>query len=271
VLCGRRIFDFDLEMKLHVDTTGAGPDLALIHGWGLHGGVWEGLREDLAAAFTVHVVDLPGHGLSPMRRPYGLEDLAADLLESLPQVVSLCGWSLGAQVALRAALLAPERVDRLALVAATPCFARRPDWLWGMEQETLKEFAVELGRDYEGTLRRFLALQARGGDAAREVVAALRVALFARGRPDPEALKAGLALLLEGDLRSVLPGVSQPVLLVHGERDLVASPGAARWMAESLPDARLVMMPGCAHAPFLSQPSVFAGALKEFITDPKNG
>ncbi|HEX9181121.1 MAG TPA: pimeloyl-ACP methyl ester esterase BioH [Burkholderiales bacterium] len=252
-------------MRLHVETTGTGPDLALVHGWGLHGGVWEGLREELGAGFTVHVVDLPGHGRSAMRMPFALDDLARDLLESVPRRVALCGWSLGAQVALRAALLEPRRVDRLALVAATPCFARRADWRWGMERQALEEFALELGRDYEGTLRRFLALQARGGDAARDVIGTLRARLFERGRPDPQALEAGLALLLEGDLRPEVADVSQPVLLVHGERDLVASPGAARWMAGSLPDARLVMMPGCAHAPFLSQPSVFAGVVKEFM------
>ncbi|HET9700272.1 MAG TPA: pimeloyl-ACP methyl ester esterase BioH [Burkholderiales bacterium] len=258
-------------MRLHVEHSGAGPDLALIHGWGLHGGVWQGLREDLATNFTLHVVDLPGHGRSAMRQPYGLEDLAGDLLDSLPPRIFLCGWSLGAQVALRAAALEPRRVERLALAAATPCFARRPDWPWGMEREALEEFAAELGRDFEATLRRFLALQARGGDAAREVVAALRARLFERGPPDPQALRAGLALLAEGDLRPLLPRISQPVLLVHGERDLVASPGAARWMAGSLGNARLVMMPGCAHAPFLSQPAVFAGALHEFFSGSRNG
>jgi pimeloyl-[acyl-carrier protein] methyl ester esterase len=258
-------------MKLYVETTGAGPDLGLIHGWGLHGGVWDGLREELSRDFTLHVVDLPGHGRSPMRCPYALEDLAGDLLESLPRTAALCGWSLGAQVALVAALRAPQRVRALALVAATPCFARRADWPWGMEREALEQFAADLARDYEGTLRRFLALQARGSDAAREVIAALRERLFERGRPDPQALAAGLDLLLKGDLRPAVAEVSQPALLVHGEPDVVARVEAARWMAGRLARARLLTLPGCGHAPFLAQPAPFAAALREFLRGSSDG
>lgn len=253
-------------MRLHVESSGAGPHLALVHGWGMHGGVWDGVRQNLARDFTLHVVDLPGHGKSPMREPYTLEDLARDLLESLPQQVSLCGWSLGAQVALRAALLDPQRVGKLALTAATPCFARRPDWPWGLDREVLEGFAADLKRDYEGTLRRFLSLQARGGDAARALTAALRARLFERGRPDPGALAAGLSLLLEGDLRPLVMGIGQPVLLIHGEQDMLAGVGAARWMAVRLRRARLVTLAHCAHAPFLTQPAVFGAALREFMS-----
>jgi pimeloyl-[acyl-carrier protein] methyl ester esterase len=258
-------------MRLHVETSGAGPDLALIHGWGMHGGIWDAVAQELARDFTLQVVDLPGHGRSAMRRPYGLDDLARDLLESVPGAASLCGWSLGAQVAMRAALLAPRRVDRLVLVSATPCFARRPDWPWGMDREVLEGFASDLKRDYEGTLRRFLALQARGGDAARAIAAALRARLFEHGRPDPVALESALALLLDGDLRPLVPGISQPVLLLHGEQDLLASAGAARWMAQRLPRARLVTLPRCAHAPFLSHPAQFARALREFLPGSRDG
>ena len=46
-------------------TTGSGSDVALLHGWGLHGGVFESLASSLAAQRRVHVLDLPGHGRSP--------------------------------------------------------------------------------------------------------------------------------------------------------------------------------------------------------------
>lgn len=252
-------------MLLHVEKSGAGPDLVLVHGWGMHGGVWDGVRSELARDFTLHVADLPGHGMSSMRLPYTLDDVARDLLDSMPRAAALCGWSLGAQVAMRAALLAPLRVRTLALVSATPCFVRRPDWPWGMDREVLEGFAADLRQDYEGTLRRFLALQARGGDAARALAAALRARMFERGQPDAGALEAGLVLLLESDLRGLVPLLGQPVLLVHGEQDMLANVGAARWMAQRLPRVRLVTMPRAAHAPFLSQPALFARTLREFL------
>lgn len=252
-------------MRLHIEKSGAGPDLVLIHGWGLHGGVWDGLGNELARDLTLHVADLPGHGRSSMRLPYTLDDLARDLLDSMPGTASLCGWSLGAQVAMRAALLAPQRVRKLALVSATPCFVRRPDWPWGMDREVLEGFATDLRQDYEGTLRRFLALQARGGDAARALTAALRARLFEHGQPDMGALEAGLALLMESDLRALVPLLGQSALLLHGEQDMLANVGAARWMAQRMPRARLVTMPHSAHAPFLSEPALFAHTLREFL------
>jgi pimeloyl-ACP methyl ester carboxylesterase len=53
-----------MNTGLHVQTLGHGPDLVLLHGWGLHGGVFAPLVERLVDDFTPHVVDLPGHGLS---------------------------------------------------------------------------------------------------------------------------------------------------------------------------------------------------------------
>ena len=49
---------------LHIDVQGRGPALVLLHGWGLHGGVFALLRARLEPHFTVHCVDLPGHGHS---------------------------------------------------------------------------------------------------------------------------------------------------------------------------------------------------------------
>ena len=51
-------------MSLQVERRGDGPDLVLLHGWGMHGGVWDELVPRLAARFRVHVPDLPGHGRS---------------------------------------------------------------------------------------------------------------------------------------------------------------------------------------------------------------
>ena len=51
-------------MSLHVDSHGSGAPLLFIHGWGMHGGMWGGVAEQLAEHFRVLAVDLPGHGFS---------------------------------------------------------------------------------------------------------------------------------------------------------------------------------------------------------------
>ena len=67
---------------MHIDVTGRGPDLVLIHGWALQGGVFAPLVQRLADQFTLHLVDLPGHGHSredstPLRLPYVVNAIAA--------------------------------------------------------------------------------------------------------------------------------------------------------------------------------------------------
>lgn len=251
--------------RLHVETVGHGPDLVLLHGWGLHGGVWAPVVEPLATRFRLHRLDLPGHGASPLCEPCTLEEIARRVAAEIPDGALVCGWSLGGQVALALALAHPHRVRRLALIATTPCFRARTDWPHGMDDATLDEFARSLESDYEGTLRRFLALQARSGDDAREVISALRAQLFARGRPAPEALRAGLDILRGVDLRPAVAHIRVPAVVIQGACDTLTPPEAGRWLAQQLPEGRFLPVAGAAHAPFLSHRAAVVQTLEGFF------
>ncbi|MDP2878003.1 MAG: pimeloyl-ACP methyl ester esterase BioH [Sulfuricella sp.] len=254
-------------MSVHIEIVGKGPDLALLHGWGMHGGVWDGVRDVLAQRFRLHIVDLPGYGASPAFEPYDLEHLARAVATELPEKVQVCGWSLGGQVALEMALLFPDRIGRMVLTASTPCFTAREDWPWAVRREVLLEFATALETDYEGTLKRFLALQARGGDEVKTVLKRLRDIVFTRGCPEVQTLRAGLNILLESDLRDRAATIKTPTLLLHGGRDMLTPVGAAHWLAEQMPEARLEVLPGAAHAPFLSHPMEFTEMITGFLHD----
>lgn len=253
-------------MTLHVDVSGVGPDLVLLHGWGMHSGIWGGVRDELAQDFRVHAVDLPGYNASPSCQPYDLQQLAQQVASVLPPGAGVIGWSLGGLVAQRLALSQPQQVERLMLVGSTPCFVQRPDWPCGIEAGTLQAFASDLERDYATTLLRFLSLQVRSGENVRTVLKYLRVALFARGVPSAEVLRAGLAILLENDLRHAIGKLALPLSIVHGERDTLVPVEAARWLAAQIPGARLTLIPGCAHAPFLSHPNLFLQEVREFFS-----
>lgn len=253
-------------MSLHVDVSGSGPDLVLLHGWGMHSGIWGGVHDELALDFRVHAVDLPGYGASPSCQPYVLPQLVQEVASALPSRAGVIGWSLGGLVALRLALSQPQQVARLMLVGSTPCFMQRPDWSCGIEAEILQTFAHGLERDYAATLMRFLSLQVRNGENVRTVLKYLRMALFARGMPSAEVLRAGLNILLENDLRAEAGKLALPLSIVHGERDMLAPAEAARWLAAQVPGARLTLIPGCAHAPFLSHPKVFLQEVREFFS-----
>jgi pimeloyl-[acyl-carrier protein] methyl ester esterase len=252
---------------LHVESGGAGPPLVLLHGWAMHSGLWGALPERLASRFRVHAVDLPGHGRSEPVAPCTLDSLTAAVAAAVDASAPLTvvGWSLGGTVALHWARAQPGRVDRLVLVATTPCFVARDDWPQAMAGETLSRFGDELAISYRLTLQRFLSLQLAGSADGREALAALRRGLFARGEPAPSVLAEALAVLAATDLRADVPAVAQPALVISGERDTLTPAAAGEWLAAALPDARFVSIAGAGHVPFLSHPGEFAHALDGFF------
>ncbi|MEW5892185.1 MAG: pimeloyl-ACP methyl ester esterase BioH [Pseudomonadota bacterium] len=240
--------------------------LTLLHGWGLHGGIWDALRAALPE-LPMHTPDLPGYGGSARVSPYTAEALADAIAPTLPDAGLLLGWSMGGMVALALAARHPGKVRALVLVASTPCFVNRAGWDMGLTPEVLADFAQGVQADYRATLLRFLSLQARGGDAARAVIARLRDSVFARGEPDAAVLAKGLELLRTVDLRQAARQVQAPTLVVHGGYDGLCLPVAAQWLATALPNARLALQPKAAHAPFLSHPEWFVDALKGFLRE----
>jgi len=254
-------------MSLHVEVTGTGKPLIMLHGWGMHGGIWSDTVARLAQHFQVHCVDLPGHGASEPLAEFTLDGVAGLLAVQFDKPINVCGWSLGGQVALHWAMREPEQIKRLILVTSTPCFAERNDWPFGMPQQTLLQFAADMEKDINATLRRFLGLQVRGSEHERELLAELRERLFGRDEPDIDALRGGLAILSDSDLRSVLPKIMQPALVIAGERDKLSPPEASNFMALSLPNARGVTIEGAAHAPFISHREEFIGYVMEFMNE----
>lgn len=247
--------------QLHVQTLGQGPDLVMLHGWAMHSGIWNSICDQLAMHFRLHLVDLPGHGQSSRWESYTLEGIVARVAEILPQESIVCGWSLGGQIALKLALSVPKQVSKLVLVATTPCFVKRNNWRWGMDEPTLQLFMENLERHYVQTLNRFFTLQVNGSLDMTNVLAQLRNHFFQHKQPDGHALRAGLQILLTTDLREELANVTQPVLLLHGENDVITHVEAARWMQQQLPDAKYIGFSHCGHAPFLSYPTQFVASL----------
>lgn len=252
-------------MSLYIERMGEGPDLVMLHGWGLHGGLFGPVTEALAKHYTLHLVDLPGHGHSPMPEGnYTLECVATLITNEVPVGAAWLGWSLGGRIALAAAA-ADAAINKLILVGTNPCFTRKPDWPHAMPREELEQFAASLRDNYKATLQRFLAVQSRGSAQAREELRSLREALFSHGEPDPAALAGGLEILRDADLRPALADIHQPTLVLHGERDTLAPLAAAEFTAAQLPNGRLAVIAGAGHAPFISHSQQFITAVEAFL------
>lgn len=282
-------------MNLHLESHGSGNPLLLIHGWGMHGGMWGKVAEKLALTHRVHLVDLPGHGASELpshargrgaggegaiqdtlsltlsrERERGqdlLDEIVMQFSTQFSEPLAVCGWSLGGQVALRWAQLHPEQIKKMVLVATTPCFVQQHGWSCAMAPDILQDFAASLLQNHALTLKRFLALQLRGSENERELLLDLRARLYANGEPDIDALQGDLEILRDTDMRSQLTQITQPTLVIAGERDTLTPSAASDYLAQTLPNARLVKIEGAAHAPFLSHPQIFMQHLMSFLNE----
>ncbi|MCF8158412.1 MAG: pimeloyl-ACP methyl ester esterase BioH [Burkholderiaceae bacterium] len=250
-------------MSLHIEKIGQGEPLVMIHGWGMHSGMWMQARDLLSQHFELHLVDLPGMGYSKNLDIYNLHSVAEEIAEAIPNNAYVLGWSLGGLIATKVALITP--IKKLILVGSTPCFVARDDWQQGMPSDVFESFFAGALQDYQGTMNKLLALIAMGSGNARATTKMLREALSFRPEPNQQGLLGALDILRTGDLRADLPSIETPSLLIHGVLDKLASLSAAEWTAKALPNAELIALPNAAHEPFISYPELFTQKVTEFL------
>jgi pimeloyl-[acyl-carrier protein] methyl ester esterase len=249
---------------------GFGRPLVLLHGWAMSSVVFTEAVEALAEDFRVLAPDLRGHGASAAGPGYAFADFAADLrwwLEALGiNHCRLLGWSMGGQVALELCQVMTGQVDRLILVGATPRFAAGEGWEEGLPDAQVRTMARNLKRNYLKTMGSFFELMFAGeAMAAERYRQIIDLAVRAGCLPDQEVAIAALETLRRTDQRPLLGGIGCPTLVMHGDRDLITLPGAGRYLAEKIPDARFALLPGVSHAPFLSRPQEVFRQWREFL------
>jgi pimeloyl-[acyl-carrier protein] methyl ester esterase len=255
-----------MSLDLHLETAGHGEPLVLIHGWGLHGGVWQDVTTHLARTWRVICPDLPGHGSSPSpSTPIDLDALTESVAFNSPRRATYIGWSLGGMIAIDLARRHPRRVASLVLVATTPRFVIDAGWRAAVDPSVLDEFGAGLAADYRRTVRDFLALQVRGDSHAVELLRTLRERVFERGEPDAAVLAQCLEVLRTTDLRSSLHSIEAPTLVIAGQHDRLCPAAASRYLAARIPDSRLHVIARASHAPFLSHRQQFEELLQRFL------
>jgi pimeloyl-[acyl-carrier protein] methyl ester esterase len=255
-------------VRLHVEADGAGPALVMLHGWSRSSADLASLASRLAASHRVLRPDLRGHGRSTPG-PFSLEALVDDLVALLDahrlERAALLGWSLGGQVALAAAPRLRGRLSALVLIGATPRFTSGDGWPHGRPRRAVEGLALLVRRRAEQAMARFMDDCFAEGEldqAGRDRVAALATPL-----PDLGCALAGLDVLMTTDLRTALADVDRPTLVIHGGSDAVVPPGAGRALAQAIPGARHVELPGVGHAPFLSREAELADLVGGFLED----
>ncbi len=249
---------------MFIETLGTGPSLVMIHGWAMHGGVFSPLVQRLRERYTLHQVDLPGHGRSrESALPLTLDAVSEHVAAHVPPAIWL-GWSLGGLFALKATQRLPQAVRGLVMLAASPRFVRGEDWPVGIDPALFEGFSRHLEDNYRATLDRFLMLEAQGSDHVREELRLLREIVYAYGEPPAASLHAGLDLLQHSDLRAGLPGLTAPSLWIAGRRDKLVSPASMQAACAVSPQAHFERIEHGGHAPFLTHADEVCDAIDAF-------
>jgi pimeloyl-ACP methyl ester carboxylesterase len=249
------------------DEAGEGSALLLLHAGIADRRMWDDAWPMLTPRHRVIRFDLRGYGETPL--PDGpfvyAADAAALLGELGVQRAHVLGVSMGAGVALDLALARPEVVDRLVLVAPG-----LPGWKWSQGMDDFDEAetaALERGDLDEASwinVRHWVDGVGRPGGEAdpsiRQRVFEMQKRAF---EADNEAAEGGW---LVSDRQSNLGEVRSPTLLVVGELDQPDFLAIGRRMAESIPDARLEVMPGVAHLPPMEAPDAFSRLVLDFLS-----
>src|SRR5215218_7773568 len=234
------------------------PDLVLLHGFTQTGRSWQPIGRALAGRYRSAAPDLPGHGDFAERRPASFIACDTYLRALTGEPFTLVGYSMGGRVALHAALALGDRVRRLVLVGASPGIADPAERSARRAADDALAARIE-AIGVEAFAREWAALPLWAGQPERVAAAAHADRL----RNTPAGLAAALRGLGTGvmePLWDALPSLTVPVTLAVGERDEKFRAIAER-MADLLPRAEVVVVPGAGHAAQLEQPDAVAALL----------
>ena len=250
---------------MHIKKIGQGKDLVLIHGWGMHSGIWEPIIDKFSNEYTLHLVDIPGMGKSHVIEPYDLNHVVEVISESLPTSFDILGWSLGGLITLKMSLMYPEKIHRMVLVGGTPCFINQIDWSHGVDIRDFNDFANKLFKNYKSTMMNFYTLQLMHSKNSKLLIKKLKQIDEAENPPDVKSLQLGLDILLKNDLRDDINKIDHQTLLIVGDMDRLTPKSASMWLESHMKKGQLKVIEGASHIPFLSHPDEFFRHLDRFL------
>jgi 3-oxoadipate enol-lactonase len=261
--CGEREMDrFFAGGTVNAAESGSGTPLFLFHSLLSDRASFDAIAPQLARSFRVIVPELPGFGRS--RAVIGsLADVADRTAEVVKEVAGsgeaiVLGNGYGGFVALLMAIRYPALATRLILADCGAAFSEEG-------REAFRTMAAVAGSKglaaiTDVAMRRLFAPQFQ--ESHPELMRGRREAFL---RTDLEVFRVACAQLAELDLRPRLSQVKVPTLVLVGEQDEATPPPMSRELAAGLPNARLKIIPGCAHVPQLQAPDVFLKAIADAL------
>jgi class 3 adenylate cyclase len=249
-------------------------DLVYLFSWSSHLGLmWDSPSvaeyfRKLSSFSRLILLDRLGNGLSD-RGPTGhafedwMDDVRCVMAAAGSERAAFFGHGIGGRLALLLAATYPDQVAAVVTFGSHPATLRDDDYPWGSTPEELEGMlaAIQAGTLDPAKLWATIAPQ----EAADPVQLRWLTMVF-HSSVSPGEYYDVVRTMGPVDIRRLLGSVQAPVLVLHRSGDRAADVRASRYMAQRLPNARLVELPGDDHLPFFGDQDSVVALTQEFLT-----
>ena len=258
--------------QLNVQVSGPedGPPLIFVHGFGCDQHMWRLVAPAFAADHRVVTFDLVGAGGSDpsawdAARYDSLDAYADDILHVVHEHdlhdVVLVGHSVSAMTGLLATVAEPDRFAGLVLVGPSPRYIDEEGYRGGFSEADIKELLTSLDSNYLGWSAAMAPVIMANPD--RPALGEELTASFCR--MDPSVARQFARVTFLSDCRDALPRVTVPTVVLQCRDDVIAPIAVGHYVADTIPQARLVLLDVTGHCPHLSAPDDTISAIRDFL------
>jgi pimeloyl-ACP methyl ester carboxylesterase len=263
------------DVHIAYQVVGDGPiDLVWVPGWFSHvENAWDWPEvayffDRLASFSRLMIFDKRGTGLSdpvststPPTLEQRMDDVRAVMDAVGSERAAIMGLSEGGPMSALFAATYPERTTALILTGTFAKIVRAPDYPAGLPQEILIAYVDALAENWGDGRILEIATPSADTPEYRE-----RMGRYERSAASPGMMRALMYVNFDVDIRPILPAIKVPTLILHREKELMVPVAMGRYLAENIPGARLVELPGNDHVPWVGDTDRFVDEVQEFLT-----
>jgi pimeloyl-[acyl-carrier protein] methyl ester esterase len=241
-----------------------------IHGFSGSAARWTFQTEIFRSLGRVLAVNLPGHGGAPWNRET-LGQMADGVAEGLvhqgvSRNVVVVASSFGGLVTLDLWKKNPGLFRQIIFVGSVPCFTCKDDFPAGLSTAKIEGLRDQISRNVNVAMDAFFRSLFTARERAGAQYAVIKKQRKGAALPSAEVLNAYLDILGAQDSRDGLTTVTVPVNFIFGDADPICPLAVVEPLRLICPRAKIAVMPGCGHLPFLSEPDAFNALLKECVS-----
>lgn len=262
------------DINIAYQVVGSGPrDLVLVPGWVSNIEIfWEEptmarFLERLASFSRLILFDKRGTGLSDRMSDMPslevrMDDVRAVMDSAGSKQAALLGYSEGGPMCMLFAATYPDRASALIMTGSYPNLKQGPDSPWGRTAEMQEQFINAMETQWGGPV----GIEVRAPSMAHDERFRQWWGRWLRMSASPAAAASVIRMSYEIDVRHLLPLIRVPTLLLHSAGDKAMAVSGSRYMAERIPGAKYVELPGADHVPWLSDSDAIVDEIEEFLT-----